>query len=51
MMARALTDMVLSRDDRQPIRYYSLSSQIMAERDDYYHVLERCKKGDGAITG
>lgn len=49
-IARALTDMALSQDDRQPIRYYSLSSQIMAERDAYYHVLERCQKGDGDIT-
>ena len=49
-IARALTDMALSQDDRQPIRYYSLSSQIMAERDVYYHVLEHCQKGDGDIT-
>ena len=49
-IARALTDMALSQDDRQPIRYYSLSSQIMAERDAYYNVLERCQKGDGDIT-
>jgi Fic family protein len=49
-IARALTDMALSQDDRQPIRYYSLSSQIMAERDAYYNVLERCQKGDGEIT-
>jgi Fic family protein len=49
-IARALTDMALSQDDRQSIRYYSLSSQIMAERDAYYHVLERCQKGKGDIT-
>jgi Fic family protein len=49
-IARALTDMALSQDDRQSIRYYSLSSQIMAERDAYYNVLERCQKGDGDIT-
>jgi len=49
-IARALTDMALSQDDRQSIRYYSLSSQIMAERNAYYDVLERCQKGDGDIT-
>lgn len=49
-IARALTDMALSQDDRQPIRYYSLSSQIMAERDAYYRALERCQKGNGDIT-
>ncbi len=49
-IARALTDMALSQDDRQSIRYYSLSSRIMAERDAYYHVLEHCQKGKGDIT-
>ena len=49
-IARALTDMALSQDDRQSIRYYSLSSQIMAERDAYYNVLKRCQKGNGDIT-
>ncbi len=49
-IARALTDMALSQDDRQSIRYYSLSSQIMAERDAYYNMIERCQKGDGDIT-
>ena len=49
-IARALTDMALAEDDRQPMRYYSISSQIMAEREAYYDVLERCQKGDGEIT-
>lgn len=49
-IARALTDMALSQDDGQSIRYYSLSSRIMAERDAYYRVLERCQKGTGDIT-
>lgn len=49
-IARALTDMVLAQDDRQPLRYYSLSSQIMTERDTYYNRLEQCQKGDGDIT-
>ncbi|MGV8078603.1 MAG: Fic family protein [Syntrophales bacterium] len=49
-IARALTDMSLSQDDGQSIRYYSLSSHIMAERDAYYRVLERCQKGTGDIT-
>lgn len=49
-IARALTDMAVAQDDRQPMRYYSLSSQIMAERDAYYDVLERCQKGNGDIT-
>jgi len=49
-IARSLTDMALSQDDRQSIRYYSLSSQIMAERNDYYNVLEYCQKRNGDIT-
>ena len=49
-IARALTDRALAEDDRQPLRYYSLSSQIMAEREAYYDVLERCQKGNKEIT-
>ena len=42
--------MAVAQDDRQSIRYYSLSSQIMMEREAYYDVLERCQKGNGDIT-
>jgi len=28
-----------------PVRYYSLSRQIMVERKEYYKILERCQKG------
>jgi Fic family protein len=49
-IARALTDMALAQDEREPRRFYSLSSQIMAEREAYYDVLERTQKGDGDVT-
>lgn len=49
-IARALTDMALAQDDRQAQRYYSLSSQINAERESYYTVLEQTSKGDVDIT-
>jgi Fic family protein len=49
-IARSLTDMALSQDDGQINHYYSLSAQIMAERDNYYTVLERCQKRDSDIT-
>jgi Fic family protein len=49
-LARALTDMALAQDDGQMMRYYSLSAQIMSERDEYYNILERCQKGDGELT-
>ena len=49
-IARALTDMALAQDEKLSTRYYSLSSQIMEERDDYYDVLEKCQKGQGDLT-
>jgi len=49
-IARALTDMALAQDDRQRIRYYSLSTQIMDEREEYYNVLEITQKGPGDVT-
>jgi Fic family protein len=42
--------MALSQDEREPRRFYSLSSQIMAEREAYYDILERTQKGDGDVT-
>jgi len=49
-IARALTDMALAQDERIPVRFYSLSSQIMEERNAYYDVLEKISKGNGDIT-
>lgn len=49
-IARALTDLALAQDEKLATRFYSLSSQIMEERDDYYRVLERCQKGSGDVT-
>src|SRR3989338_3108505 len=43
-IARALTDLALAQDEKLNIRYYSLSSQIMEERDGYYKILEKCSK-------
>ena len=49
-IARALTDMALAQDDGLPIRYSSLSRQVMDERKEYYNTLERCQKGTCDIT-
>ncbi len=49
-IARALTDMALAQDEGMSTRFYSLSHQIMQERDDYYAVLEQCSNGSGDIT-
>ncbi|ADK85951.1 filamentation induced by cAMP protein Fic [Desulfarculus baarsii DSM 2075] len=49
-LARTLTDMALAQDENLPARYYSLSAQIMHQRNSYYDVLERTQKGDGDAT-
>jgi Fic family protein len=49
-IARALTDMALAQCENLGVRFYSLSSQIMKEREDYYSVLERVSKGTEDIT-
>jgi len=49
-IARALTDMALAQDEKLAVRYYSLSAQIMDEREEYYQVLERGQKGNLDIT-
>jgi len=48
-LARAIADMALAQDEGRP--YYSLSAQIMRERDAYYKMLEKTQKGDGDCTG
>lgn len=49
-IARTLTDMLLARDEDNPKRFYSLSSQIMAERNSYYKILKVTQAGTGDIT-
>ena len=49
-IARTLTDMALAQDEALATRYYSLSTQIMADRGSYYSVLEKTNKGDGDLT-
>ena len=49
-IARALTDMALTQDEKLATRYYSLSSQIMEERENYYAVLESSQKGSTDVT-
>jgi Fic family protein len=44
-IGRAIADMALSRADQSRDRFYSLSSQIMKERQGYYLHLERSQKG------
>lgn len=49
-IARAITDMALAQDEKTGKRLYSLSSQIVKEKSEYYKVLEDTQKGDGDIT-
>ncbi|MBK8177359.1 MAG: Fic family protein [Planctomycetes bacterium] len=50
-IARAIAEMALSRADGTRERFYSMSSQIAAERKDYYLQLESAQRGDTDITG
>jgi len=49
-MSRAIADMALARADRTPDRFYSMSSQIEAEKKQYYLQLEQSQKGTTDIT-
>lgn len=49
-IARAIADMALARSEHCAQRFYSMSSQIQHERDDYYDILETTQKGDLDIT-
>lgn len=49
-IARALSEMLLTRSDETQQRFYSMSSQIRAERKDYYAILEKTQKGSLDIT-
>jgi Fic family protein len=40
-IARAISDMLLARSERSSERFYSLSKQILAERNAYYKVLKK----------
>ncbi len=49
-IARAIADMMLARADGSSERFYSMSSQIEAERKDYYAQLEKGQRGDLDLT-
>ena len=49
-IARAIADMALARADGTRDRFYSMSSQIAAERKGYYDMLETNQRSDVDIT-
>jgi Fic family protein len=49
-IARAITDMQLSKADGVNQRFYSMSTEINLQKKSYYTILERTQKGDLDIT-
>jgi Fic family protein len=49
-IARAIADQALAQSEHVGQRFYSVSSQIRAERNQYYDSLEHAQKGDVNVT-
>ncbi len=48
-IARAISDLMLARADGSSERYYSMSSQILVERKQYYEILQKIQHSNGDI--
>jgi len=49
-LARAIADMQLAKSENVNQRFYSMSTQLLADRKDYYKQLELTQKGDLDLT-
>ena len=49
-IARAIAELALAQGDGSRERYYSMSGQIMRDRQSYYDVLETAQSGDLDVT-
>ncbi|MCU0449357.1 MAG: Fic family protein [Bernardetiaceae bacterium] len=49
-IGRAITEMLLARAEGSGERFYSLSSQILTQRKQYYEVLQKVQYSSGDIT-
>jgi Fic family protein len=49
-IARAISDLMLARADSTTERYYSMSSQILVERKQYYEILQKVQQNNNDIT-
>lgn len=49
-LTRTITDLALSQDEKLPRRFYSLSVQIMKNKQAYYNALEHAQRGSLDIT-
>jgi Fic family protein len=49
-VSRAVADMALARSEDTGFRFYSMSTQIEAQKRQYYEILERTQKGTMDVT-
>jgi Fic family protein len=49
-ISRAISDLLLARSDKNFERFYSMSSQMLLERKQYYSVLQKVQHSSGDIT-
>ncbi|WP_438480839.1 Fic family protein [Oleiharenicola lentus] len=49
-VSRAIADMALARAEGTGLRFYSMSTQIEAQKKQYYDILERTQKGTLDVT-
>lgn len=49
-IGRAISDMVMASLDGDGMHYYSMSRQILKDKNHYYKVLKQTQRGDGDIT-
>lgn len=49
-ITRALTDLASAQEDKQSIRLYAMSATILANRNDYYKILEKSQRQTTDIT-
>lgn len=49
-IGRAIVDMAVAQFTHQPVRYYSLSRQLMAQRSMYYDRLNSAQRGNLDVT-
>ncbi len=49
-LARAITDLALAQAEHHSVRFYAMAAAIMANRKDYYRVLEATQRNGLAVT-
>ena len=49
-ITRTITDLLMTRADQLPQRFYSVSAEILQQRNKYYDALETTQNGNMDIT-